>query len=112
MAIILVSSMIIRAIGPKVPICRILRNNVQDLFRRSNPQHPQIGYSVKRLKSVSTLEQAGCKLLPDGTKHNIYHNPISGKSQPVPRHRKISEHLDPKDYQRTYSRIMLTPIWN
>jgi mRNA interferase HicA len=48
---------------------------------------------VKRLKLVSTLEQAGCKLLRHGSKHDIYHNPISGKSQPVPRHREISERL-------------------
>jgi len=48
---------------------------------------------VKRLELVSTLERAGCKLLRHGGKHDIYHNPVSGKSQPVPRHREISERL-------------------
>ena len=48
---------------------------------------------MKRLKLVSALEQAGCELLRHGSKHDIYHNPISGKSQPVPRHREILERL-------------------
>nr|ADI22498.1 hypothetical protein [uncultured verrucomicrobium HF0500_08N17] len=40
---------------------------------------------MKRLKLVSALERAGCKLLRHGGKHDIYHNPISGKAQPVPK---------------------------
>ena len=56
---------------------------------------------MKRLELVSTLERAGCKLLQHGGKHDIYHNPISGKSQPVPRHREISERLAQKGLSKS-----------
>lgn len=39
------------------------------------------------------LEEAGCVLLRHGGKHDIYHNPRSGRSEPVPRHREINEML-------------------
>jgi len=48
---------------------------------------------VKRQDLVSALQQAGCVLLRHGKKHDIYHNPVSGSSEPVPRHREINEHL-------------------
>jgi mRNA interferase HicA len=51
---------------------------------------------VKRVDLVKQLEQAGCKLLRHGAKHDIYHNPEFGISQPVPRHREINERLAKK----------------
>jgi len=51
---------------------------------------------VKRVDLVKQLERAGCKLLRHGAKHDIYHNPEPGISQPVPRHREINERLAKK----------------
>jgi mRNA interferase HicA len=51
---------------------------------------------MKRRDLVAELQQAGCVLLRNGAKHDIYHNPKSGKSEPVPRHREISEFLAKK----------------
>jgi mRNA interferase HicA len=48
---------------------------------------------VKRLDLVRTLEQGGCILLRHGRRHDIYHNPGTGSSEPVPRHREINEIL-------------------
>jgi hypothetical protein len=35
-------------------------------------------------------------LLRHGANHDIYHNPVTGRSQPVPRHREINEQLAKK----------------
>jgi predicted RNA binding protein YcfA (HicA-like mRNA interferase family) len=48
---------------------------------------------VKRRDLIEQLESAGCVLLRHGAKHDIYHSPKSGRSQPVPRHREINEFL-------------------
>ena len=48
---------------------------------------------MKRLDLVRTLEQSGCVLLRHGGRHDIYHNPKTGRSEPVPRHREINEML-------------------
>jgi mRNA interferase HicA len=48
---------------------------------------------MKRRDLVAELEQAGCLLLRHGAKHDIYHNPKNGRSEPVPRHREINELL-------------------
>lgn len=48
---------------------------------------------MKRRDLVKKLEKAGCNLLRHGGKHDIYHNPSNGKSEPVPRHREINELL-------------------
>jgi len=48
---------------------------------------------VKRRDLVQTLERAGCQLLRHGSRHDIFHNPKTGKSQPVPRHREVNERL-------------------
>jgi mRNA interferase HicA len=42
---------------------------------------------------IAELERAGCVLLRNGAKHDIYHNPANGRSEPVPRHREINELL-------------------
>ena len=51
---------------------------------------------MKRHDLVAELERIGCVLLRNGAKHDIYHNPNTGKSEPVPRHREISELLAKK----------------
>jgi len=51
---------------------------------------------MKRRDLVAELEQAGCVLLRNGAKHDIYHNPKSGRTEPVPRHREINEFLAKK----------------
>jgi len=51
---------------------------------------------LKRSDLVRQLEAAGCVLLRHGGKHDIYHNPKSGMTQPVPRHKEINEYLAKK----------------
>ena len=51
---------------------------------------------MKRTDLVKALVQKGCVLLRHGGKHDIYHNPQTGNSQPVPRHREINEFLAKK----------------
>ncbi len=51
---------------------------------------------MKRRDLVAELERLGCVLLRNGAKHDIYQNPKSGKSEPVPRHREINELLAKK----------------
>ena len=48
---------------------------------------------MKRRDLVSEPERAGCTLIRRGGRHDIYHNPKTGRSQPVPRHREINEML-------------------
>jgi mRNA interferase HicA len=48
---------------------------------------------VKRLELIKRLEEFGCTLIRHGGKHDIYHNPNTGRSEPVPRHREINEIL-------------------
>ena len=51
---------------------------------------------MKRRDLVAELERGGCLLLRHGAKHDIYHQPTTGKSEPVPRHREINEFLGKK----------------
>jgi len=48
---------------------------------------------MKRLELIRQIEQIGCILIRHGGKHDWYHNPKSGESQPIPRHREIKDHL-------------------
>jgi len=48
---------------------------------------------VKRRDLIARLEAAGAVLIRHGGKHDIYHNPATGKTQPVPRHSEINELL-------------------
>ena len=48
---------------------------------------------MKRRDLIRKLEKAGCELLRHGAKHDIYHNKVTGLSEPVPRHREINELL-------------------
>ncbi|MDE0025536.1 MAG: type II toxin-antitoxin system HicA family toxin [Spirochaetaceae bacterium] len=48
---------------------------------------------MKRIALIRQIERAGCILVRHGAKHDWYRNSETGVSQPVPRHREISEHL-------------------
>lgn len=48
---------------------------------------------MKRERLVRELEQAGCRLLRHGGKHDVFLNPANGRKAPVPRHREISDGL-------------------
>ena len=48
---------------------------------------------MRRLDLIRELEKAGCDLLRHGGRHDIDHNPTTGRSEPVPRHREINEIL-------------------
>jgi predicted RNA binding protein YcfA (HicA-like mRNA interferase family) len=51
---------------------------------------------MKRHDLIAQLEQAGCYLIRRGGKHDIYHNPDTGKTEPIHRHREINERLAKK----------------
>jgi mRNA interferase HicA len=44
-------------------------------------------------RSHPQSEAEGCVLVRNGGKHDWYRNPVTGVSQPVPRHREIKEFL-------------------
>ncbi len=48
---------------------------------------------MKRKDLIKEIEKSGCFLLRHGGKHDIYHNPVTGFTEPVPCHRDINEHL-------------------
>ncbi|NCC61875.1 MAG: type II toxin-antitoxin system HicA family toxin [Verrucomicrobiae bacterium] len=48
---------------------------------------------MNRVDLVRRLKDFGCVLLRHGSRHDIYHNPVTGFSEPVPRHREINEIL-------------------
>jgi mRNA interferase HicA len=48
---------------------------------------------MNRREFVRELVQAGCYLLRNGKRHDIYRNPANGRRAPVPRHREIRESL-------------------
>ena len=48
---------------------------------------------MKRIDLVKKIEAGGCVMVRHGGRHDWYRNPITGVSQPVPRHREIKEPL-------------------
>lgn len=48
---------------------------------------------MKRLDLIKAIESSGCVLVRHGGRHDWYRNPVTGVSQPVPRHREINEPL-------------------
>ena len=48
---------------------------------------------MKRRDLIKAIEGYGCVLLRHGARHDIYHNPETGRTQPAPRHREINEVL-------------------
>lgn len=51
---------------------------------------------MKRKDLIAIIEKNGCILIRHGGKHDIYQNPYTGISQPIPRHREINERLAQK----------------
>jgi predicted RNA binding protein YcfA (HicA-like mRNA interferase family) len=51
---------------------------------------------MKRKDLIDKIESLGCVLIRHGPKHDIYHNPKTGMTQPIPRHREINEFLAKK----------------
>lgn len=51
---------------------------------------------MKRLDLVKYLQQHGCVLLHEGSKHSVFINRTTRKSSTVPRHREINEYLAQK----------------
>jgi hypothetical protein len=50
---------------------------------------------MKRIDLIRKLEEAGCVFVRPGGKHDWYHNPKTGVSQPIPRHRCHRLSLEP-----------------
>ena len=48
---------------------------------------------MKRKDLIKQLAKAGCVLLRNGSRHDIYLNPSNGQKQPVPRHSEVDEKL-------------------
>jgi mRNA interferase HicA len=48
---------------------------------------------VKRAALIRHLEQHGCKLKCEGSRHSIYTNPLNGYQTPIPRHREVADLL-------------------
>ena len=48
---------------------------------------------MKRRDLVRAVELAGAVFIRHGGKHDWYHNPATGISQPIPRHTEINEFL-------------------
>jgi len=48
---------------------------------------------MKRLDLVKAIEASGCVLVRHGGRLDWYRNPVTGFSQPVPRHREVKEPL-------------------
>lgn len=48
---------------------------------------------MKRRDLIAKIESFGCILVRHSGNHEWYTNPITKKSQPVPRHNEINENL-------------------
>jgi predicted RNA binding protein YcfA (HicA-like mRNA interferase family) len=48
---------------------------------------------LKRKELIKKIEQMGCALIRHGSKHDWYQNPNTKVSQPVARHREITDSL-------------------
>jgi len=51
---------------------------------------------MKKQELLKILKKEGCEFIRHGGKHDIYHNPKTGKTEPVPRHNEINEKLAKK----------------
>ena len=48
---------------------------------------------MKRVDLIKAIEGSGCILVRHGGRHDWYRKPVTGVSQPVPRHRGVKEPL-------------------
>lgn len=46
---------------------------------------------MKRAALIRSLTSMGCVLIRHGGKHDWWQSPVTGISQPVPRHREIAD---------------------
>jgi len=46
---------------------------------------------LKRRDLIAESERAGCVLVRNGGRHDVYRNPINGRQAPLPRHREIAD---------------------
>ena len=51
---------------------------------------------MKRNDLIKKVKSFGCVLIRHGANHDIYHNPNTGMTQPIPRHREVNEYLAKK----------------
>lgn len=51
---------------------------------------------MKRRDLLRWLEQQGCRLLREGGRHSIWHDPTTLRKSAVPRHTEIDERLAKK----------------
>jgi predicted RNA binding protein YcfA (HicA-like mRNA interferase family) len=51
---------------------------------------------MKRRDLVWHLEQHGCELLREGSRHSVYVNRLNSKVSTVPRHNEINDYLAEK----------------
>ncbi|MGA2974719.1 MAG: type II toxin-antitoxin system HicA family toxin [Spirochaetia bacterium] len=50
-------------------------------------------HDVNRKQCVQELVRAGCYLKRRGNRHDLYTNPLTRKSAPIPRHPEIKDSL-------------------
>ncbi|MGO9256124.1 MAG: type II toxin-antitoxin system HicA family toxin [Bryobacteraceae bacterium] len=55
---------------------------------------------MKRHELISHLQNQGCRLDREGSRHTIYFNPANGAKAPVPRHAEIDNRLARKICQQ------------
>ncbi len=48
---------------------------------------------MKRRDLIAHLEQNGCELMREGSKHTLYVNPTNNQTSAIPRHREINDFL-------------------
>lgn len=96
----LVISRPIHAIGRRAnrwPICkrtwRTFKNVLSLAICRPMDPRSERHPVVKRVDLLKRLSRAGCVLVRQKGKHDIYENPATGERQPIPRHREVKEHL-------------------
>jgi mRNA interferase HicA len=51
---------------------------------------------MKRIDLIRHLENCGCRLFREGSRHTIYKNPQNGQMTSIPRHREIKKNLAKK----------------
>jgi predicted RNA binding protein YcfA (HicA-like mRNA interferase family) len=57
---------------------------------------------MKRVDLVKMIEASGCVFVRHGGRHDWYRNPVTGVSQPVPRHREIPHIANAHTLPRVY----------
>ena len=65
---------------------------------------------MKRRGLIKILPAHYCVLVRNGGKHDIYHNPEKGTTQPVPRHNEINEILAKKSLRILHKCFILSRI--